>query len=411
MTETYFPTGLEQFTFLERIGEGSHCSVFRAVSRADQSILAVKVLKPSKRHSERLSRLKREARALSNLSGVGVLPLLEDGTDSVPAFLAVPYLNGGDLASLRAWNLPRSQWFQILSQLAEGLHHIHQNGVVHRDIKPSNAMFDVQSNGEIRAYWIDFGLACSLNTSKASETIGDTRITRTAVAVGTPGFMAPERWLNGELNPRSDWYSFSLFCYQVLYGGIPELSLSMERIRQWHFQMHLIPPEVDRWGIRVPLSLRDILLQGLQKAPENRRAILPADLLKHSAMPAYRKDRKTLFRRSGVPWLCAVVGVFSIFFLLHPHREETSRPISDKTEQFAPMTSPTDSWTAQSNWKRRKTEAPTRSLRFTMDGRVVELNTSETGQSLKKKKGKTLSSPNRQPTKKPVVDKVEAFLD
>ena len=125
MTETYFPTGLEQFRFLERIGEGSHCSVFRAVSRADQSILAVKVLKPSKRHSERLSRLKREARALSNLSGVGVLPLLEDGTDSVPAFLAVPYLNGGDLASLRAWNLPRSQWFQILSQFHQVFFQFH----------------------------------------------------------------------------------------------------------------------------------------------------------------------------------------------------------------------------------------------------------------------------------------------
>ena len=411
MTETNFPTGLEQFTFLECIGEGSHCSVFRAINRADQSVLAVKVLKPSKRHSERLSRLKREARALSNLSGVGILPLLEDGTDSVPPFLSVPFLNGGDLASIRAWNLPRSQWFQILSQLAEGLHQIHQNGVVHRDIKPSNAMFDVQINGEIRAYWIDFGLACSLNTSKASETVGDTRITRTAVAVGTPSFMAPERWLNGELNPLSDWYSFSLFCYQVLYGGIPELSQSMERVRQWHFQMHLVPPGVDRWGVRVPQSLRDILLRGLQKAPEHRRPILPEDLLEYSEIPTRGKDGKNLFQRLWSPCLGVVVGVFTFLLVLQLPEEETSPSISDKTEQVSPVTSPSDSFTAQSHPRRRKTEAPTRSIRFTMDGRVVELNTSETGQNLKKKKGKAPSFPNRKPNKKPVVDKVEAFLD
>ena len=68
---------------------------------------------------------------------------------------------------------------EIITQVCNGLHAAHTEGVIHRDLKPGNIMRD--TNGRIVI--MDFGLA---------KTEGDEGLTRTGMMVGTVKYMSPE---------------------------------------------------------------------------------------------------------------------------------------------------------------------------------------------------------------------------
>ena len=95
--------------------------------------------------------------------------------------------------------------------VADALAYAHAQGVVHRDVKPDNIMLD-RATG--RPMVTDFGIA------RAAQ--GDTRLTVTGVAIGTPAYMSPEQALGErELDGRSDIYSLGVIGYQLLAGETP----------------------------------------------------------------------------------------------------------------------------------------------------------------------------------------------
>lgn len=111
--------------------------------------------------------------------------------------------------------LPRA--LEIASEISQALARAHNEGIVHRDLKPSNIM--LTSDGHVKV--MDFGLA--KRVSGADSEVGETRtgLTEYGSMVGTVSYMSPEQIRGGEVDARSDVFSFGLVLYELLAGAHP----------------------------------------------------------------------------------------------------------------------------------------------------------------------------------------------
>lgn len=151
---------------------------------------------------------------------VALTPARESQPEDPPANAGAapaPNDDGGaalPLAKLRSLSFERAAAW-IVAQLAEGLHHAHERGILHRDIKPSNIL--IAADGQ--PLLLDFNLARSGNEDPAHATIG-----------GTVAYMSPEhlRALVGrtsalirQVDRSSDIYSLGMVLAEMLTGHRP----------------------------------------------------------------------------------------------------------------------------------------------------------------------------------------------
>jgi serine/threonine-protein kinase len=106
--------------------------------------------------------------------------------------------------------LPEADALPIVSQICDGLQHLHAQGVVHRDLKPQNIM--LCSDGSLRI--MDFGIA----KAAASRRITFGGFSPT---MGTPDYMAPEQVKGQRGDERTDIYSLGAILYEMLTGRVP----------------------------------------------------------------------------------------------------------------------------------------------------------------------------------------------
>ncbi|MEO7731660.1 MAG: serine/threonine-protein kinase, partial [Kofleriaceae bacterium] len=96
----------------------------------------------------------------------------------------------------------------VLPQLARGLHALHSAGKIHRDVKPSN----IQVTSDGRAVLLDFGLVAELERRHGSD----------GMIVGTVAYMAPEQCAGDvQLTAAADWYALGVVLFQALTGRLP----------------------------------------------------------------------------------------------------------------------------------------------------------------------------------------------
>ncbi|WP_197446256.1 serine/threonine-protein kinase [Tautonia plasticadhaerens] len=138
-------------------------------------------------------------------------------------------------------------------QASQALAYAHARGILHRDIKPSNLLLDADG-----VVWVaDFGLA------KAD----DDGLTRTGDLLGTPRYMAPERF-RGEGDARADLYALGLTLYELL--TLRPAFESSDRLRLIERIKSEEPTRPRSLDARIPRDLETILAKATEKDPRRR---------------------------------------------------------------------------------------------------------------------------------------------
>ena len=207
----------------DQIGSGGMGTVYRALDRELNRVVAIKVLRPELAPDLRnLLRLKRELVLASRVSDEHVVRVYDIGEVNGQALIAMDWVDGESLAQLlgRVHCLPPSQVCAFAVEISLALRAIHAANVVHRDLKPGNLL--IRSDGAILVS--DFGLARSALPQ-------DPGFTQPGERNGTPRYMAPEQLAGLPADARSDLYSLGIVLLEALTGTTALESLTPLRLR------------------------------------------------------------------------------------------------------------------------------------------------------------------------------------
>jgi hypothetical protein len=210
----------DRYVIEECLGKGGKGTVFKALDRyragleASQQYVALKVLHQVPSLAETVEALRHELQSAQALSHPNVVKVFDLDRDGSVDFFTMEFLEGELLSSLlarfRPRPMPRPHAWSIIRQIAAGLQHAHERGIVHADLKPQNIL--VTNSGEVRI--LDFGASHS-STGKA-----DDGSVRSAASVSLA--YASCELLDGRMpDARDDLYALACICYELLTGAHP----------------------------------------------------------------------------------------------------------------------------------------------------------------------------------------------
>jgi len=266
------------------LGIGGMGAVYLARQQRPHRQVAVKVLRPQlatdpKAWQVFLARFRREADATATLDHANIMPIYEFGEENGMAFLVMPYLADGSLATMlaRQGPLPVLRVLEYIEQAASALDHAHSRGLVHRDVKPSNLLLHPDG----RVLLADFGIARpfagdplatmdELGDERTGAAFEDVALTQTGSAMGTPEYMAPEQVQGEPVGPATDTYALGIVTYILLAGRTP---FGGGELREVLSRQMIEPPQPLRF-LRpdVPPRMEETIFWALAKEPEDRPA-------------------------------------------------------------------------------------------------------------------------------------------
>ena len=228
--------------------------VYRGTDETLIRTVAIKTLKNLKTSEQQSSQFFAEARRLAKLSHPNVVQIYDVGKIGQRPYFVMEFLEGMTLAScLSRGPLNFATSLRILQQLLDGLHAVHQLGIVHRDIKPGNVIL---SHDLQQCQLLDFGLADE--ASKPSAT--------TTGVSGTFGYLPPERLRGLPGDYRADFFSLGCVAYEMFSGVRLH---EMTHARGENRLSLTVIDESEQW-LNVPKDCREIVLRMLSAEPEER---------------------------------------------------------------------------------------------------------------------------------------------
>ena len=148
---------------------------------------------------------------------------------------------------------------RIAAEVADGLAHAHECGVLHRDVKPSNVLLDKAGTARLS----DFGLA---------RMCGNATLTATGTMLGTLRYASPEQ-LRGTptaLDERSDVYSLGVMLWEMVADK--RLFAAEDRNSIISHVLNVEAPRPSSLEAKVPRDLETIIARALAKEPADRYA-------------------------------------------------------------------------------------------------------------------------------------------
>src|SRR6201993_1865832 len=203
------PRKIGPYRVIEKIGEGGMGVVYLGVD-GEKRRVAVKVLgsavagDPNARQ-----RLAREVETMRRVRNRYVAEVIDADVNGPAPYIVTRYVPGRTLEDTVRQDGPlRGAALDAFAEgLAEALAAIHAAGVVHRDLKPGNVMLDAG-----QPVIIDFGIAHIPDA---------TRLTKTGLVMGTPGYLAPEVIEGSSSSGASDVHSWGTTVAYAATGRQP----------------------------------------------------------------------------------------------------------------------------------------------------------------------------------------------
>ncbi|MFJ8473749.1 serine/threonine-protein kinase [Kitasatospora sp. NPDC094011] len=271
------PRAIGGYLLEGRLGAGGMGVVYRAQSVSGRQV-AVKVIRPElAADAEFRARFRQEVTAARKVSGAFTAPVLDADADAPAPWLATLFIAGPSLGERVSGQGPLTppEVRRLAAGLAEALREIHRVGLVHRDLKPGNVLL-----AEDGPRVIDFGIA---------KAAGETQLTSTGVAVGTPPFMAPEQFRSGTATAATDVFALGSVLAYAATGRGP---FGVDSSHAVGFRV--VYEEPDLTGLAA--ELRPLVVACLAKEPEQRPTV--EQLLGLAARG--ERDRTVQFRTGPV---------------------------------------------------------------------------------------------------------------
>ncbi|WP_428268286.1 serine/threonine-protein kinase [Haliangium sp.] len=255
----------DRYVIEECIGQGGMGRVYRARHTRVSRRFAVKVLWDRVATDDKArARFAHEAEAASRIAHPNLVSVIDFGEWQERLFLVMDFVEGRSLSEIIHSEAPlAAERVVVLSrQLAAGLHHAHERGLVHRDFKPGNVIVVREDLGELPRI-VDFGLAM------LPDVVDHQRLTTDGLVLGTPAFMSPEQACGEPVDHRSDLFAFGLIMYEMLAGKHPFDGSPAAIARQ---NLAVKPPRIGKRapGVEVPSALEAIVFRLMAKDPGDR---------------------------------------------------------------------------------------------------------------------------------------------
>ena len=264
-----------RFVLGEKIGSGGMSDVFLGTDEVLDRFVAIKVLRGGFEGSDVGVRFSREGRTAARLSHPNVVQVYDAGEDVLDgreiSYIVMEYVSGGDLKGIMDERGPlgEGELARIGADVAAGLAHAHERGIVHRDIKPHNILIDDYGHPKLT----DFGIA---------KALGATHATQTGSYLGTALYSSPEQLRGEPATPKSDVYALGATMYHAVLGE-PLFAGGPIEVAGQQISTPPTPPRAR--GAEIGARMDDLIVRCLSKDPDARpdTSKLQAELLSISA--------------------------------------------------------------------------------------------------------------------------------
>ncbi len=262
---------IEGFTILDKIGGGGRGVVYKAIKNDTGASAAIKMMLFNRNKSKKqrsLEMFRREIQITRQLDHPHIIRYLADGISQGLPYLALEYVEGGNLEALIA-NSPDKRMdlplaIPLFIQLLEAVSAMHSRSLVHRDIKPKNILLDLRRGGGLAVKLSDMGLSCRFTNQDSDDFLP------IICEGGTPAYMPPEQLTDlTRAIPQSDVFSAAATFYQMLTGSLLydfSGKDQSEAILAGRFK-----PILQRRP-DLPLPIANMVARALSYSPENRFA-------------------------------------------------------------------------------------------------------------------------------------------